>query len=234
VTTVRTVTSSSVELNWIDNVNGEQGWRVQWSFDGWTFDHYENLAADSTFWTHTGLPDGTRVWYRTRAYGNGQDTAYTPKAAATTVLPAPGAAVVTALDDGRYEITFVDNSVNEGGFVVEVTGSGTQTYTAPANGDGEASLTIDTIEQPGTYEVKVRATGLQDSATTLSGPYGVAAPRNLELRATGPNTVSLRWRDRSSNEAGFRIERLYAGNVTQIGTVLLNMERWTNFGVLAS
>ena len=61
-------------------------------------------------------------------------------------------------------------------------------------------------------------------------------PSHLVARA-GPNTVDLSWRDNSSNEAGFRIERSYIaaeGPFVQVSQVPINIVRWTNYGVLAN
>ncbi len=43
-------------------------------------------------------------------------------------------------------------------------------------------------------------------------------PSDLRAKATGPNTVQLNWRDRSSSESNFRIERRSKGSFRTIGT----------------
>lgn len=96
-------------------VTGEVGWRVQYSFSG-QFDEnpipYMNLPADSTSWTTDAFGDGTRVWFRSRAYGNGQDTAYSPKRYAITHLPPPTITSVTAQSATQIKVDFIDNSQN--------------------------------------------------------------------------------------------------------------------------
>jgi len=64
----------------------------------------------------------------------------------------------------------------------------------------------------------------------------IIPPSNLAARILGPNTVELSWRDNSLNETGFRIERSYfgaQGPFTQVGQVIINTQKWTNYGVLA-
>jgi hypothetical protein len=94
---------------------------VQYSFSG-QFDEnpipYINLPADSTGWTTDAFGDGTRVWFRSRAYGNGQDTAYSPKRYAITHLPVPAITTVTALSATQIKVQFTDNSQNETHFQV--------------------------------------------------------------------------------------------------------------------
>ena len=68
-----------------------------------------------------------------------------------------------------------------------------------------------------------------------SGP--IIPPSNLAARILGPNTVELSWRDNSLNETGFRVERSYFGRegpFTQVGQVIINTQKWTNYGVLAN
>ena len=92
--------TTSIVLSWTDNVSGELGWRVQRSDDGIDFGWYKNLPANTTGWTDTGLSEGTGYFYRVRAFGNDQDTAYTAKASAATAVAAPDH--VIAVPDARF------------------------------------------------------------------------------------------------------------------------------------
>ncbi len=107
------------DLMWADAVSGEQGWRVQYSLNAdFTGAMIEDLPADSVGWTTDAFGDGTRVWFRSRAYGNGQDTAYTPERYGITPLPAPDLNTVVAISSSQIKITFTDNSQNEDNFRV--------------------------------------------------------------------------------------------------------------------
>jgi hypothetical protein len=120
-------TDSSIELNWQDVQTGAVGYRVQWSFDGQTFDHYINLQrAQLQFtqtglvtWTQTGLSQDQRVWYRVRAYGNNLDTAYTPKQAATTILREPTDLSIDSIGEDRVTVSWTPQSGNQADFLVE-------------------------------------------------------------------------------------------------------------------
>ena len=108
------------ETAWLaKNVVGEQGWRVQYSLSG-QFDEgtYTNLPADTSSWTTQAYPDGTRVFFRSRAYGNEQDTPYTPKRYGITPLPEPTINSATPLSSTQIKILFTDNSQNETHFQV--------------------------------------------------------------------------------------------------------------------
>ncbi len=115
--------SDSVTVTWLDSASNEAGWRIQRSTDGHTFDAYYNQqgpGADETYrsYTWSGLDDGSKYWFRVRAYGNGQDTGYTPKRSAVTVLPAPTGVTATPVSDEQALIQWQDQSGNESGFRV--------------------------------------------------------------------------------------------------------------------
>jgi hypothetical protein len=86
---------NEVLLGWVDDVDGESGWRVQMSEDGQNFNWMHNVGANEESYRVIGLQDGKRYWFRIRAYSdptsnpNGPNTAYTPKRDATTPLWSP-------------------------------------------------------------------------------------------------------------------------------------------------
>jgi hypothetical protein len=86
---VTTTSASTIALSW-PKVAGCLGYRLQWSSDGTNFEFLKNVnhaGDESLAYTVTGLKDGTKYWFRVRAYGNNKDTAYSPKVDAMTVLP---------------------------------------------------------------------------------------------------------------------------------------------------
>ncbi len=65
-----------------------------------------------------------------------------------------------------------------------------------------------------------------------SGPSGPAAPSNLVARAASRNQINLTWRDRSTNEQGFRIERkIGTAPWVQIAEVAANTTSYANVGL---
>jgi hypothetical protein len=63
---------------------------------------------------------------------------------------------------------------------------------------------------------------------------GNNAPSNLTARMLNANTVELRWKDNSTDEIGFKVERSFDGvNFKQIALLVKNAQRFTNSGLPA-
>lgn len=116
--------------------------------------------------------------------------------------------------------------------------------TADPAGDGEATLRATVTA--GTYYLFVRSAGLSPAATASNHGHNVgqytltatvpldvdlpAAPTDLNVRAISATQVVLTWSDRSSDEIGFRIERLDAGVWRQVAVVAANVVTWQDNG----
>jgi hypothetical protein len=70
-----------------------------------------------------------------------------------------------------------------------------------------------------------------DTTSTGVAPAVPAAPTNLTARAVSANRIDLAWRDASSNETGFALERCYGAKCTafvQIATVGANVTSYSD------
>jgi hypothetical protein len=100
----------------------------------------------------------------------------------------------------------------------------------------------------GSYRLVVASHGLSSSATSSNygfnvGQYTVtgtvvptgssapAAPSNLVATAVSSSQINLSWTDNSSNEDGFKIERLQGSVWTQVATVGANVTSWQDAGL---
>jgi FtsP/CotA-like multicopper oxidase with cupredoxin domain len=187
--------------------------------------------ANATTYTDASVVTGTSYWYRVVAYNAKGEAVSTPVSmTATSAGPdaAPTLLVATAISSTVVNLTWKDNSSNEAGFVVQrcvadATGVCTGALTTLTTTVANVQSYSDATAAPNTtyvYQVFARnAAG--DSApvksnivTTLVAPAN--APSNVQAVATSDTQVSLSWTDKSSNEAGFLVQRSANGGATWV------------------
>jgi Galactose oxidase-like, Early set domain/Fibronectin type III domain len=185
--------SSQIHLTWTDNSANESGFTIERSLDGTTFAMLVSVAANVTSYTHSGLTAGTTYYYRVYATGSGGNSDYSNRAQATTpvviaTLPAaPSNPMVVPLSTSMINLTWLDNSANETGFVIERS-SGGSAFLPIGTVGANVTVFIDGIVTPltagTTYSYRIRA----------QNAYGVSAPSSTVNVATA--TVSGRYRPR--------------------------------------
>lgn len=215
------VSSSLINLTWTDNAVGEAGFKLERSTDGVTFTQVASLGKNAQKYNNTGLAASTTYHFRIRAYDGPNHSAYSNVAFATTSggPAAPSNLTATAVSSSRIDLTWTDNSTNEGGFKLERSTDG-------VNFSQIAILVPNTTSYPNTslnastsYHFRIRAyEGANHSAfsnvataTTQATP---AAPSNLTATAVSSSRINLAWTDNATNEAGFKLERSTDGNFT--------------------
>jgi hypothetical protein len=112
---------NQVNLAWVDNATNETGYGVQRKTATTDWATIATLGANTTSYSNVGLePGGATYIYRVYAY-NSNGNAYSNEATAAVPLcinpPSNLAANVTSCR--RIELTWIDNSLNESGFLIE-------------------------------------------------------------------------------------------------------------------
>jgi galactose oxidase len=82
--TATAVSSSQINLSWIDNSNNETSFKVYRSKNGRNFGRLATVGANVTTFANTGLRASTTYHYRVRAQNDGGNSAYSNTASATT------------------------------------------------------------------------------------------------------------------------------------------------------
>lgn len=131
------VSTSQINLAWIDHADNETGFKVERGQNGVNFVEIATVGANVTTFADVGLDKATTYYYRVRAYkvqGNGfRYSAFSNLASDTTFDVAPTAPdnlnVVPSLSQATSSIPFMDlgwqdNADNEVGFKVERSTSG--------------------------------------------------------------------------------------------------------------
>jgi C1A family cysteine protease len=121
-----TVSSSQINLTWIDTDNIETGFKIErcTGADCTNFAQIATVGANVTSYANTGLSAATTYSYRVQAYNEGGNSGYSNIASAVTqaaaVVPtAPSNLVATAVSKSQINLTWTDNASNETGFKIE-------------------------------------------------------------------------------------------------------------------
>lgn len=122
-----TATSSSqINLSWTDNSSNETGFELKRATDsGFTQNVVWIGNIQGTSYSNTGLAASTTYYYKVRAQGASQNSAYSPAVNATTqssgasIPTAPSGLSATVLSQTSVKLDWTDNSNNETAFEVK-------------------------------------------------------------------------------------------------------------------
>jgi len=204
--TATTASSSQVNLSWTDNSSDETGFELKRATDsGFTQNVVWIGGIQGTTYSNTGLSASTTYYYKVRAQGATQNSAYSNVANATTsasgTVPSPPSSLAaTAVSSTEVDLTWTDNSTDETGFEVNrATDSGFTQNLAWFGGIQGAAYANTGLAPSTTYYYKVRAEGTAGkssysnsvSVTTPGAPAtGVTiSPRFFGQNAWMPHAV---------------------------------------------
>ena len=234
--TATAVSTSRINVAWTDNATNEAGFKVERTADGTTWLQAGILAANVTSFANTNLTSSTSYTYRVRAYEGPNYSPFSNTASATTqATPAPpGNTNATSVSSSRIDVTWQDQSSNEGGFKVERSTDGVNFSQIAILVANVTSYSNTNLPAGTAYSYRVRAyEGPNNSAysntasaTTLAAP---AAPSALTATAISSSRIDLAWTDNATNEAGFKVERATDGvTFTQIAVLAANVKTYSN------
>ena len=195
------VSSSQIDLSWIDNAIDEDTYQVEQSLDGVNFSVIAVLSADSTSFSDTGLSASTEYFYQVNTSNAAGDSGYTNVASATT--NAGGGGTPTSVDVGSIvvstsgvgggqkigvaDIVVVDDLGNPvSGAVVsgEFTGTITETISASPATDANGQTSVSTTQSAkGNVNLTFCVTDIVDTNGVLD-PFTGSVCGSLQYLAT--------------------------------------------------
>jgi hypothetical protein len=230
--TAQAASVSEIDLNWQDNSGDETLFRVE-QFVGGVFQEIRTVGAGVTSTRVAGLAASTTYTFRVRAGNGAGNSAYSNTASATTQAspppPPPPATTPPAaptklsavpFSTTEVQLTWRDGSTNEALFRIEMKVGGTfrEVQTVGAN---VVTARVTGLTPNTTYQFRVRAgNSAGNSAYTntahaktpaVRAASSLGAPNRLSVRWLGNGTAQLSWRDNSSSETEFQVERMVNG-----------------------
>ncbi len=213
-------------LAWIDNASNETAFRIERQVNG-SFQEVMTVGANVTSARVAGLAAGSTHFFRVRASNAAGASAYSNTATVITPDPyptvpgAPAGLSAKGISASVIQLTWSDGSTNETSFRIEKKVGSTYQEILVV-GANVTSAQISGLAAGSTYSFRVRAanavgtSGYSNvaSATTATGPAptpGLAAPQITSATGLGGGMVQVNWRDNSSTEIQFVVEKLVNG-----------------------
>jgi hypothetical protein len=175
------VSSSNIEISWVDRSNGESGFRIEKKVgSGGSYSEIDTVSADITNYVDTGQADETSYYYRVRAFSNEGNSSYFNESNVKTHAPPSELSAVT-ISKSSINLSWSDNSSNESAYEIWRRVAGNLNYstvgTVAANGTSYADTKLNAST---TYDYLVRAISTNSgsdfsntaSATTLKSSGG--------------------------------------------------------------
>jgi fibronectin type 3 domain-containing protein len=229
---VATPTEDAVGLAWMDTSTNELGFRIYRS-SGSGYAQIAQVAANSTTYFDSGLNPGTAYYYLLAAYNNsGESGAAQVSATTLAILPPPPGSIAAKGVSGGIDVSW---SLSEGATQYQLQRSLSLTGPFAAIVTTVSSYYLDTNVVAGTtyyYRVLAEASGHTSAPSPIAAAVAPdsppAAPSNLKASAVSKTQINLTWRDNSTNETNFVVERSSDGIAfTPIATLASNI---TSYG----
>jgi len=239
--TASAVSSSSINLTWVDNATNEDGYKVERSLiSGSGFTEIADLGPGSNSYPNNGLNASTQYFFRVRAYNASSNSSYSNEANATTqaggLLP-PSVLTATTVSKTQINLSWTENATSEAGFSIErKIGSGSFSVLTTV-GPNVTTFQNTGLNANTLYTYRVRAfdaTTNSAFSNEASARTWLNGPTSLVATASG-TTINLTWVETIVNETGFIVESKIgvAGSYAQVGSTLpINSTSFSHTGLL--
>jgi hypothetical protein len=154
-----------MNVMWNDPANNETHFLLERSTDGINYRRIASMGANTTSFVDSMLTSGTQYQYRIRSVNGVGGSKWVRTSGTTIALPAmPSGFAAAAESKTQLQLTWVDTSNNESGFVIDRSTDGInygRVATLPAN---TTSYLDDGLEEGRTYLYNLKSTNLAGSS----------------------------------------------------------------------
>ncbi len=215
--------TKTVVASWFDNSNVEDGFKIEYSIDGgttWTL--AEEMGANATSRVCKGVSPNKPYTYRVAAFNCVGQSDWTVASLTAHAPTAPSNIMFGDYDSTGKKVAMYwnDNSNNENGFRVEYSKDGGETWNlSQVTGANVASRICTGVYPDKDYTFRVaafNAAGYSDWVVASLHNEAPKAPSEVAFGVYDAKTlsVSMSWRDNSTNETGFTVEYSKDGGKT--------------------
>ncbi|MBI5808820.1 MAG: fibronectin type III domain-containing protein [Ignavibacteriales bacterium] len=223
--------NSNVVLNWKDNSNNENGFKLE-RHDPGGMDYYQfdEVASNTTSYTVSGLEAGKKYLFRMKAFNNSTVSDYSniiEVLIPNQELKAPSNLIAKVDEKGFINLFWNDNSNDESGFIIyrqdeqslnikennKVIGSYfVPIDTVPANTNKYLDNKTEFGKKYSYQVIAYNQSGISKPTQLKNEIMPLKAPSKLVATLTN-ESVQLNWQDNSENETEFVIQRATKPNM---------------------
>ena len=225
-----TITANSITsctLNWTDNSEGEQGFKIDRKKDdeNWVIS-YQTVGENEESFSETNLEPSSTYQYRVYGYC-GDEVSSNAESQIEMNFPAPTNLTITANSITSCTLNWTDNSVGEQGFKIDrKKDSESWVIGYQTVGENKESFSETNLQPNSTYQYRVYGYCGDEVSSNVESQIEMTfpAPTNLEINQTFFTFCELTW-DYSGfgDENGFKIKRkLQNGYWNEVATLGIN------------
>jgi hypothetical protein len=111
------LSSSQINLSWVDNASNETGFKIERSLNGSTWTQIATVTADVTTYSDYGLTAATLYYYRVRAFNVIDNSSYSNTSSVTTldyIIPVEPTVTVVRLSGEAFNIENLGGTISIG------------------------------------------------------------------------------------------------------------------------
>lgn len=242
--TATTASGSQINLAWTDNSGNETGFEIERSTDGTNFGKVGDAGVNATVFQDTGLTPNKKHWYRVRSRNSQGASEPTNVATSTTHDVAPAAPQnlsAAPITNKQIDLRWTDITGAFGletSYEVERSSDGTiftRIADVVANATIYQSIGLSTLTK---YWYRIRAKNAigyspySNIAETTTFDVPPISPTDLTATTASSSQINLVWKDNSSNESAFDVERSTDGtSFSKVGEAAANTNAFQNTGL---
>ncbi|WP_372365800.1 matrixin family metalloprotease [Candidatus Uabimicrobium sp. HlEnr_7] len=204
------LSSTEVDLNWNDNDNIEDGFRVERRIGGGNFEAIASVAPNEESFSDENAPEGSNLTYRIIAFNRFGDSVSSNNNNVLTLPADPNNLAVAPASATQIDLSWSDNSNGESNYRIErdlgggfqqiaLVGANTTNF-SNNSGLGESTVAF--------YRVTaLNATGDSGTSNVADTTTLPQTPNNLSAETFSDDRIDLSWNDNSNGENGYVVER---------------------------
>lgn len=211
--------ANTVKLTWTDKSNVAEYYIIERKTDDGIFVVADTVSSDDgNTWYDDSLSLGSTYTYRIKSVKETYSSDYSDEVTVEGyIVSAPTNLKASIVSESKITLTWKDNSDNESKFIIERKAESDKTWKEIGSVNPNiTSYTVDKLKPDVLYKFRVIAYNSAYYSSSASDECEViinslSAPSDLTATAISSSTVILEWKDNSSGEQGFIIERRSRG-----------------------